>query len=454
MQVTVDHVSTVKKALHIEIPGEEVKKEVDAAYQNLKKTAKVKGFRPGKTPRSVLERLYKDEVRADVAQNLIQGAFVEAVRKENLQFLGAPSINPPPIEEFDENAPFKFDVTVEVKPEIGVVEFRALSLKRPLYAYTEEEVDGQIQMLRKRFAKKEAISETRPAVSGDFILIDYEGKLGDEPFVATPKTENHAYLIGRNTLSPAFDEKLSGMNPGETRTFEVSYDENYVNKAFHGKTVTYEVTLKEIHQEVLPELDDAFAKSFGAFETLEDLKNKIRENLQQGYNKRIEQELNEQVFTQLLEKLNFEVPEVMVEYELDATLAEAEQAFMANGISFEQMGMTPEALRDEYRELAEKQVRRHLILGAVIEQEKLGLTKEELEDGLRAFSKDYNQPMDVIQSFYNSNPEKLEFFKHTLLEKKAVQLIVDNAVITDAEPEAEVPEGNPDAAPESGETEA
>lgn len=451
MQVTVDHVSTVKKTLHIEIPGEEVKKEVDAAYQNLKKTAKVKGFRPGKTPRSVLERLYRDDVVADVAQNLIQNGFVEAIRKENIQFLGTPAIDPPPIGEFDENAPFKFDVTVEVRPEIGIVEFRELPLERPGYAHTEEEVSGQIEMLRKRFAKKEAISESRPAASDDFVLIDYEGKLGEEPFVATPKTENHAYRIGRNTLSPAFDENLVGMTPGETRTFDVSYDDNYVNKAFHGKTVSYEVALKEIHQEVLPELDDAFAKSFGAFETLEDLKTKIRENLQQGYDKRIEQEVNEQIFTKLLEKTSFEVPEVMVQYELDATLAEAEQAFMANGISFEQMGMTQETLRAEYRELAEKQVRRHLILGAIIDQEKLGLTKEELEEGIAAFSKDYNQPMDAIQSFYNSNPDKLEFFKHTLLEKKAIRLIMDNAVVTQAAPETATDDTDSPASAEAGE---
>lgn len=449
MQVTVDHVSTVKKALHIEVPGEEVKKEMDAAYQNLKKTAKVKGFRPGKTPRSVLERLYKDDVHADVAQNLIQNAFVEAVRKEGLQFLGSPSIDAPPIENFDENAPFRFDVTVEIRPEIGAVDFKGFSLKKPLYAYTEEEVDGQIEMLRKRFAKKEPISEDRPTVSGDFVLIDYEGKLDGEPFAGTPRTENHAYHIGRNTLSPAFDEKLEGMTPGETRNFEVHYDEKYVNKAFIDKTVAYEVTLKEIHQEVLPEVDDAFAKSFGPFENLEDFKNKIRENLQQGYDKRIEQEINEQIFTKLLEMKNFEVPDVMVEYELDATLVEAEQAFMANGISFEQMGMTPESLREEYRELAEKQVRRHLILGAIIEQEKLSLTKEELEEGLKDFSKNYNQPMEVIQTFYNANPEKLEFFKHTLLEKKVVRLIMEHAAITDADPDNTEPETDAAASAES-----
>jgi trigger factor len=434
MQVTVEDLSTVKKALHIEIPGEMVAKAVDAAYQDLKKTVKIKGFRPGKTPRAVLERMYKKDVHADVSQKLIQDAFVHAVQKENLHFIGTPDIDAPNLEAFDEKGPLKVGITIELKPEIGAVDFKGLPIRKTLYSFSEEEVEGQIEMLRKNLAKKQPIAEARPAESGDFVLIDYEGKVAGESFAGTPKTENHAYRIGRNTLSPAFDEKLEGMNPGETRTFDVSYDEHYVNKAFCGKTVSFEVTLKEIHEEVLPELDNTFAAHFGAFETVDDIREKIRENLKQGYDKRIEQEVNEQIFSSLIEKTSFEVPDVMINYELEGILDEAERAFSANGVTFEQLGQTRESLGQEYRELAEKQVRRHLILGAIIAQEKLDLDKDEIEAGLEELARNFNQPVDLVRSFYEKSPEKLDFFKHTLLEKKAIQLILENSVIEEVHP--------------------
>lgn len=436
MQVTVEDLSTVKKALHIEIPGEQVTQAVDNAYQDLKKSVKVKGFRPGKIPRSTLERMYKKDVYADVSQKLIQDAFAEAIRKEQLAFIGTPHIDAPDLGNFDEKGPFRFSFTLEIKPEIKNIAFKELTLRKTLYAFTEEEVEGQVEMLRKNLAKKVPISDQRPAVSGDFVLIDYEGLLDTETFSGTPKTENHAYRIGRNTLSPAFDENLEGMHIGETRTFDVAYDDQYVNKAFAGKTLSFTVTLKDIHEEVLPELDDSFARNFGSFETVDDLRKAIRENLQQGYDKRIEQELNEQIFSTLIEKTSFEVPDVMVNYELEGILEEAERAFSANGISFEQMGYSRESLSEEYRELAEKQVRRHLILGAIITQEKLELDKDEIEAGLEELARNFNQPVDLIRSFYETSPEKLEYLKHTLLEKKAIQLILTNSVIEEVSPEA------------------
>ncbi|MCW7754562.1 trigger factor [Desulfobotulus sp. H1] len=437
MQVTVEDLSTVKKTLHIEIPGETVAKAVDAAYQDLKKTVKIKGFRPGKTPRSVLERMYKKDVHADVSQKLIQDAFVGAVRDNNLNFIGTPDIDAPDLDVFNEKEPLKVGITLEVRPEIGEVDFKGIAIRKTLYAFSEEEVDGQIEMLRRNLAKKVPITEERPARAGDFVLIDYEGRLvGGDVFDGTPVTENHAYLLGRNTLSPAFDENLEGMAVGETRTFDVSYDDQYINKAFAGKTISFTVTLKSIHEEILPELDADFAKNFGAFESVEDIREKIRENLQQGYDKRIEQEVNEQIFSELIGKTSFEVPDVMVNYELEGILEEAERAFSANGVTFEQLGQTRETLADEYRELAEKQVRRHLILGAIIHQEKLSLDKDEVEAGLEELARNFNQPVDLIRGFYESNPEKLEFLQHTLLEKKAIQLILENSVIEEVAPEA------------------
>lgn len=433
MQVTVEDLSTVKKTLHIEIPEEDVNREVDAAYGDLKKTVKVKGFRPGKTPRSVLERMYKKDVNADVSQKLIQDAFIEAIRETGLGILGTPKIEDP---EFDGKGPLKVDITIEVKPPVGEIDFKGLSIKKTLYAYGEEEVDGQIEMLRRNLAKKEPLAEERPVEDGDFVLINYEGSIDGEAFAGTPKTENHAYRVGRATLSKGFDDELIGMEKGASKQFAVVYPEDYVNNAFAGKTIDFDVTLVEIHEEILPEVDDELAKNIGTFASLDALKDEIRKNLQQGYDKRIEQELNEQIFTTLIEKTDFELPEVMVEFELNSILDEAERAFSANGISMEQLGQTRETLSVEYRELAEKQVRRHLILGAIMDQEEMQITDEEVQAGFEELAANFNQPVDLIKSFYEANPEKLDFFKHTQLEKKAIQLILDNSTIEEVAPEA------------------
>jgi trigger factor len=175
----------------------------------------------------------------------------------------------------------------------------------------------------------------------------------------------------------------------------------------------------------------------GHFQTLEDLKNVIKDNLQQGYAKRTEQELNEQIFQSLIGRSEFELPDTMIEYELEGILNEAERSFSYSGKSMEDLGVTKEGLAEKYRGTAEKQVRRHLILGKIIDQEKLELTDEELDDGFQMLSENYNQPKQDLREYYESNAEQLELFKHTLLEKKAIKLIIDTSSIEEVEPPEE-----------------
>jgi trigger factor len=184
-------------------------------------------------------------------------------------------------------------------------------------------------------------------------------------------------------------------------------------------------------------LDDAFAKSLGQFETLEDLKNMIKDNLAQGYEKRIEQELNEQVFEALINKVSFELPEIMVNYELENIISDTERRFSYQNRSMEEVGLTREKLQEQYRETAEKQVRRHILLSKVVEQEKLECSDEDLEKGFEDMAKTFNQPVEQIKSFYDQSKDQLEFFKHTLLEKQAIKLIIDNSKIEDVAPEKE-----------------
>ena len=432
MQVTVEDVSSVKKILHIEIPEDKVVRELDNAYKNLKKTAKIKGFRPGKAPRSVLERLYKKDVHIDVSSKLLQDSFVEAIKETDLNIVGNPKIDPPGL---DEKGPYKYDATVEIKPEIEEIDFKGLTLKKNLYRVTDQEMDAQVAMLQKNLAQQKPITEDRAAQKDDFVLVDYEGFKDGKPFAETQKTENFTMKIGTGHIIKTFDEQLIGMKPGDKKEIKVNFPEDYFNDKLANLEINFQVTLHEIREEVLPEIDNEFAKRLGQYETFDDLKNAITDNLEQGYAKRVEQEINEQIFEALIAKSEFEVPDSMVDYELEGIIEEAERSFAYHNKSMEELGLSKEILSEKYRDTADKKVRRHLILGKIVEQEDMTLADQEVEDGFKEMAQTFNQPIEDIKNYYKQNEDKIEFFKHTLLEKKAVNLIIKSSTIEEVEPE-------------------
>jgi trigger factor len=435
MQVSVEEHSSVKKTLHIEIPAEEVKKEMDSAYNDLKKSVKLNGFRQGKAPRSVLEAKFGKDVNQDVTSNLVQRGFMEAAQGQDLAIIGQPEFKN--IESFDGKSDFKFDIIVDVKPEIKDVDFKGLELKKPKYEHSEEEVDMQLDMLRKNLAKKNPVTDGRASVDGDLVEVNVDGKIDGEVVAPFDGISGRRYTLGRNLFSEGFDKEVIGMKVGEEKTFDMTFPEDFHTDAVAGKTVTMTVVLASILEEELPELDDEFAKTLGPFETMEDVKNEIRDNLKQGYDKRGEQELNEQIFEQMIEKMSFELPEGLVKMELEQIVNEAERSFQANGTSLEQIGKTRESLEEDYKGVAEDQVRRHLILDAIVQQEQMNITDEELEEGFVDLAANFNQPADFIRGFYNENPDKLDLFKHTLLEKKALKLILDSNEVVEYDPAAE-----------------
>lgn len=436
MNFSVEDQSAVKKKLTIEVPQEDVTRELDNAYKELKKNAKVKGFRPGKTPRSVLERLYGKDVRADVSSRLIQDSFIEVLKESEMNVVGMPDIDPP---ELKAGEAFTFVATVEVNPELENYTIDGFQLKKTLYRATDEEVDAQLQMLRNNLARMVPIEEDRPVADGDYVVVDYEGLKDGKPFAETQRTENFSMKIGDGMIHPDIDAGLIGLKAGESTEVSVQFADDYFNKKLAGLAITFLIDLKEIREQHLPEIDDEMAKRLGQFESLDDLKAKINENLAMGYNKRQEQELNEQIFKALLDQQEFEVPESMVAHELENIVAEAKQKFAYHNTSMEELGLNDEQLSTNYRETAVNQVRRHMILGKIISQESLAISDDELENGYQEMADSFNQPVDVIKQFYAQNPERIDVFKHALLEKQAIKLIMDKSSIEEVEPELESP---------------
>ncbi|MBW1957318.1 MAG: trigger factor [Deltaproteobacteria bacterium] len=434
MKVTVENVSSVKKIMHVEIPEEKVVQELNDAYKQLKNTAKIKGFRKGKAPRSVLERMFKKDVHNDVSSKLIQDSFIPALEDADLDIVGKPEIDPPGL---DKKGPYKYSATVEIKPEIEDIDYKNLTLKKSLYHVTDEEMDAQLKMLQKNLAKQNPISEDRGVRENDFVLIDYQGFKNGKPFAETQKTENFAMKIGEGKILKEFDEQLMGMKSGDNRDIKVKFPEDYQNGNLAKQEITFQVMLHEIREEVLPEIDDEFAKNFGKYETLSDLKDAITQNLDQGYAKRAEQEINEQIFQSLIQKTEFELPDSMVEYELERIIEEVERTLSYHNKSLEDQGLSREVLLERHRELAEKKVRRHLILDKIVEQENMTLSDEELENSFEEMAKGFNQPVEEIKKYYSQNEDNLEIFKQTLLEKQALELIIKKSTIEEVEPSLE-----------------
>ncbi len=432
MQVSVEDINSVKKTLHIEIPEEEVVRELDRAYNALKKNAKVKGFRPGKVPRSALVRLFKKDIHADVTSRLIQSSFIDAVKETELKIVGNPQVDPP---ELAATGSYKYDATVEITPDIKDIDYSGLTLKRSNYRVSDEEIDAQLKMLQKNFARQQKIEKKRAVEPDDFVLIDFEGFKEGRSFAETAKTENFSLKIGEGPVLKEFDSQLVGMKPGDSKEFKVTFPEDYHNKKLAGLEISFQVTLNEIREEVLPAIDDALAKKAGQYENLDDLKKVIADNLEQGYAKRIEQELHEQIYSELISRSDFEVPDAMVEMELEGIVEEAVRSFAYRNITMEELGLTRESIAENYRDTAFKQVKRHLLLGKIIDQESLAVSDDELEDALNEMAENFKQPVEEIKKHYDQNKDKLEFFKHTLLEKKAIKLIIESSKIEDLEPE-------------------
>jgi trigger factor len=439
MQVNVENVSSTKKILHIEIPEEVVTREVDTAYNELKKTVKIKGFRQGKIPRQVLEKRFKKSVDADIRARMINDSFIQVVKDSNLDILDSPKIDPP---ELEYKKSYKYQAEVEILPEIGDIAFKGFSLKKPRYSLKEEEVDIQVKVLQQAMRRFEPIEEERPVRYGDYVLIDYLEYEGETPPNDAPKNENYIMKIGNARLAKEVDDALIGKKAGESGEVRVSFSEYHADKKFAGRNVVFKIHLRDIRKEAIPEIDDAFAKNFGEYETLEALKKDIRNDLQQSYDRRSVQEVQEQIYSILLEKVHFEVPDILLEYELNQIVAETERTLNYSNMTEEQITSTREAFREKYRDTALMQARRHMILRKIIAQEKLTLTEEEKDKGIAALAMAMKQPFQDMKEYYQhpDNKDQFEPYAIALLEKKALDLIISNSVIEEVEAKLETEE--------------
>ena len=425
MKASVEEISSIKKKVSVEIPEDEVAKEVDSIYKDLGKKAKIKGFRPGKVPRNILERYFKDYVKTEAMQKLIEETYPKALSETHLEPVSPPVVDP---REFEGGKPFQYSAVIEVKPDIQLGEYTGLKIEGKKEEVKDEEVEERLKALKNLHANLKTISETRPIQAGDYAIIDYEASLGGKPLEGG-RAIDFTVEVGSGQFIPAFEEKLIGLKPEEEREFEVSFPEDYGYKKWAGKTISFQVKIKEIKEKILPPLDDEFAKDLGDYSSFEELKSKLRGEIEKEKEIALERQLKDRVVDQLLEANPFEVPVSLVEEQAKALVSDTKLRLAAQGVDFKNLGISEEKLQGDYRAVAQRQVKTFLILERIAGQEGIQATDEEAEARLQEMAERMRQKLDVVKRYYEQNG-LLPEVKAGIIREKTLNFLVEKANIT------------------------
>lgn len=439
MNVKVEDISSIKKKLSFQIPVDTVDAEFDKAYKKLAKTAKIPGFRPGKVPRKVLERQYAPQIEAQVFDNLVNETFFKAVVDNKIDAVSAP--------EVVDNGPvkpgqaFEYEAEIEVRPEVTAKDYIGLELKKEIFAVDDKTVEDRLEDMRKHQAKVET-SDRKVAQMGDITVIDFEGFVDGVAFDGG-KAEGHQLELGSNTFIPGFEEQIVGFECGQERDIEVTFPEEYGNEGLAGKPAVFKVSLKEIKERVLPELDEAFAKEAG-LESIEDLKVKIRESIEAQERDRIEKDFRERMVDALVAANPIELPEAMVNSQIEYMVQNFQNRLQAQGMRMEDMGITADSFKQMYRDMAVSQVQASLIMEAIALQENLKVEEDEIQDKIDEIVETSGASKEAVMNFYSSDERRSALVSQIAEEKvvaflgsKAKIEMVDKAALENVETEEE-----------------
>jgi trigger factor len=424
VNVKIEDVSSVKKKISFEVPWEEVKNELDSAYVKIGKQAKVKGFRPGKTPRKILEAHYNDQAEGEAISNIINKYYWDEIEKRKIEPTSQPTIDQSGIKLESE---FTFSATIDIKPIIDPKDYLELELDKKELRITDKDVDKRLEELRDTYSTLEDVTEERPIVNGDFPKIDFRGSV-DGKELDSMKSENYLLEIGSKRFIPGFEDELIGLKVGDSKEFNIKFPEKYSSEDLAGKEATFNVTIKGLKQKKMPELDEDFMKNFDKFESLESLKENIRQSLEQEFKSRGEAEFRNQLIDKLLEKNTFEVPETLVDRQLYMMIMNVQQRMAYSGMDPQKAAELSYRMRDNMKGDAEKQVKASLLLEAIGKKESIQADKEAIDQKLEELAKRFATDIEVIKKSYQKE-DMLESLKAEIVEQKTLAFIEAQAKI-------------------------
>ena len=409
--------------LTFNIEAEKFEEAMKKVYAKTAKYFNIPGFRKGKAPMQLVERQYGSAIFYEDAFNeLVPDIYDEAIKDNKVEAVSKPNID---IVQMEKGKELIFTATVETKPEVELGKYKGIEIKKIEYTTSDKDIEHELGHLAERNARLVTV-EDRPVEKGDIATIDFIGSIDGVEFEGG-KAENHELEIGSNTFIPGFEDQVIGIKIGEEKDIKVKFPEDYFSKDLAGKDAVFKVKVNAIQKKELPKIDNDFAKDVSEFETLDELKNSIKEKLDTENANKVKYETEEEAIKTVCDNTKIDIPNGMIEMEIDAMVRDLETRLSYQGLNLHQyvqmMGTTEENIRNNYKEQAEKSVKSRLVLEAIVKAEKIEVTPEEITDKIKEMAKQYGRKEeDLLQ-----NEQLKEYIEENLKTEKAIEFIVKNA---------------------------
>lgn len=429
MKVTVNDAEHSQKELIIEIPYEKFVEVFEEEYKKLRPNIKMPGFRQGKAPRELIIKEYKHRLNASALEKLVNESVYKSLTDNNISPLNQPQVKDV---KFEEGEPITFKIYVDVFPEVVVEKYTGFEFVKEIEEIKEEDVEKVLKEIQMENISYEPVEDENYAVNnGDMVVIDFEGKIDGIPFDGG-RGKDQTIVVGSNTFLKDFEAGIVGMKKGETKAVEVVFPENYHEKSLSGKKAVFDITVKEIKKEVVPELDDDFAKTVDEdCETLSDLKKKIEEDLKRRAEIVSKDKLYDSIIKRLIDENPFTLPESMVDEQANRLADQALKHYQyMYGISPDKLGLKREDVAKTMREQAVFQIKAALILNKIGEMEEIKVTEEEIDEKIKEYAEKLNKDFDEYKKELISNKQIKNLEDNILTEKIFSRLIELNKVET------------------------
>ncbi len=418
MLVSVETTRGLERRMKVQVPAERIESEVDQRLRRVSKSAKLKGFRPGKAPMKVIRQQYGGEVRRDVLGEVMQQTYAEAIGQEKLRPASNPKIE---TDEVAEGKDLKYTAVFEVYPEIEIKGLASIKVKKPTAEIVDEDVDGMLKNLRKQRAVWQKVE--RAAGEGDRVIIDFDGRIDGETF-AGGSGEKVPVVCGEGQMLPDFEKGLNGISAGASRTFPVVFPDDYQTAELAGKTAEFEASCESVEEQVLPELNDEFCAAYGVKEGgLEKLREEVLQNMQTELEQKIQASLKDQLLNQLLKKNPIEIPEALIDEEIHTMQHDAMERM---GIKDNSQAPPSEA----FAEQARRRVSLGLLINEIIKSQNLEADKTRVSKRLNQIASGFSDPQQILQA-YTSNPGMMSQVEMMVLEQQAVDWALGQVKQTD-----------------------
>lgn len=425
LSITVNDLSTVERQIQVTVPAAAVSQELEEYYQSLGKSVRLKGFRPGKVPRAVLERFYRKQVESEVTGKLINDTYQKALGERSINPVSQPIIDSPKLEVGKD---FSFTARVEVAPIIDLQGgYLGIEVEQEKLSVTEQDVERYLEEIRHFHAQLETVKTERPIGAGDFIMIDFNGHVDGVP-LQEGEVKDRLLEVKPDSFLPGFTNQLIGLRQGDSREIVLTVPDDFEQKEIAGKTITFQVTIKEIREKVIPSLDDQFARDVGEFESLAELKEKIKEEITNRETRRIEHALRQDLIQEILKRNPFEVPPGLVAQQTEYLIFQARQQMQRQGLPIDSSSMINRELRESYRPMAEYHVKRSFLLAEIAKREGIELAVEEMKEQLAKLAAEMGRNVGALAEGDEEDQGK-ERIKARLLEEKALAFLTEKAHI-------------------------